>query len=853
MQKVSLFSRLLILALTSLPVFSCGNGSSQKQNPPRAVKGILDLSNWDFERDGLVALSGEHEFYWQQHLFSESFVQPHPPEKSGFINVPDVWNGYEWHGMNLPGEGYATYRLTILFREPPPSKLAFKFLDMGTAYTVFANGEKILSVGNAGAIPEATVPRYFPQVVDFVPDSSHLELIYQVSNFHHRRGGAWEVIRLGTSGQIYKMRERRLALDLILFGSILVMGLYHLVLFRLRKKDLTSFYFGLFCVLIAIRLLTTVERFLLHIFPEMSWELFVKIEYLSVYLSVPVFALFLYLLFPQGVHRSVVALIVVLSGVFAIIVCATKAVIFSHTILPHQVFIFFSMAYALSALGVCTIRKQEGAIIVLIGFLFLFAAVVNDILDANGLIQTGHFVHFGLFVFIFSQAFLLSARYAKAFTTIEWQREDLEAANLKYKNELIERMRAEKENQDLQERLARSQKMEAIGLLAGGVAHDLNNILSGIVNYPELLLLDLPEKSPMIEPLQAVRDAGLRAASVVQDLLTLARRGVMQFKPVNLNDIVTDYLSSAEHTKLKLDHPSIKVATNLESNLFNIMGSSQHLKKTVENLVANAAEAQSRGGIITVSTANLYVDRPINGYENVKEGNYVVFKVEDRGIGITPDDLKKIFEPFYTKKAMGRNGTGLGLSVVWGIVHDHRGYINVETTAGQGATFELYFQVTQEECTKEKSLASIEEYMGRNEFILVVDDVAEQREIASRILKRLGYTVITAAGGEEAVEYLKTHTADLVILDMIMDPGIDGLETYKRIIETRPQMKAIIASGFAETDRVGEAQKLGAGSYVRKPYTLEKIGMAVRAELEKSTKVLKGDRRSSAHLTTPSA
>jgi DNA-binding NtrC family response regulator len=193
------------------------------------------------------------------------------------------------------------------------------------------------------------------------------------------------------------------------------------------------------------------------------------------------------------------------------------------------------------------------------------------------------------------------------------------------------------------------------------------------------------------------------------------------------------------------------------------------------------------------------------------------------------------------------------LSVVWGIVHDHRGYINVETTAGQGATFELYFQVTQEECTKEKSLASIEEYMGRNEFILVVDDVAEQREIASRILKRLGYTVITAAGGEEAVEYLKTHTADLVILDMIMDPGIDGLETYKRIIETRPQMKAIIASGFAETDRVGEAQKLGAGSYVRKPYTLEKIGMAVRAELEKSTKVLKGDRRSSAHLTTPSA
>lgn len=148
----------------------------------------------------------------------------------------------------------------------------------------------------------STAPRYFPQVVDLALDSDHIELIYQVSNFHHHRGGAWESIRLGTTEQISAMHERRLALDLFLFGSIVAMGLYHLALFGLRKSDLSSCFFGLFCLLISVRLLTTVERYLLHIFPRMSWELFIKVEYLSAYLAVPVFAVFLHRLFSQDFH-----------------------------------------------------------------------------------------------------------------------------------------------------------------------------------------------------------------------------------------------------------------------------------------------------------------------------------------------------------------------------------------------------------------------------------------------------------------------------------------------------------------------------------------------------------------------
>jgi len=385
----------------------------------------------------------------------------------------------------------------------------------------------------------------------------------------------------------------------------------------------------------------------------------------------------------------------------------------------------------------------------------------------------------------------------------------------------------------LEAQLQRAQKMEAIGTLAGGVAHDLNNVLSGIVSYPELLLLDLPEDSPLIKPILTIQKSGKKAADIVQDLLTLARRGVVATEVMNLNNIIDDYLKSPECANLKEFYPDAKIESNLEAYLLNIMGSSVHLSKTVMNLVSNAAEAMPEGGNIFISTESKYIDKPIRGYDDVKEGDYVILTVSDTGIGISSGDLEKIFEPFYTKKVMGRSGTGLGMAVVWGTVKDHRGYIDVQSTEGKGTTFTLYFPVTRKEIAGKEEALPMEEYMGKGETVLVVDDVEEQREIASRILTKLNYVVTSVSSGEEAVNYMRGNSADLLVLDMIMHPGIDGLETYKRILELHPGQKAIIASGFSETDRVKEAQRLGAGKYIKKPYTMEKIGLAVKKELEK--------------------
>ncbi len=396
-----------------------------------------------------------------------------------------------------------------------------------------------------------------------------------------------------------------------------------------------------------------------------------------------------------------------------------------------------------------------------------------------------------------------------------------------------ERKQAEEERAKLEAQLQRAQKMEAIGTLAGGVAHDLNNILAGLVSYPELLLMEMPEDSPLRKPILTIQKSGEKAAAIVQDLLTMARRGVAVTEVLNLNHIISEYLKSPEHERLESFHPNVHAKTYLETDLLHILGSPAHLSKTVMNLVSNAAEAMPEGGTVSISTENRYIDSPMRGYDDVEEGDYVVLSVSDTGVGISRKDMERIFEPFYTKKVMGRSGTGLGMAVVWGTVKDHKGYIDIRSAKGKGTTSTLYFPVTRKEVAKDKSLITIQDYMGKGESVLVVDDVEEQREIASRINKKLGYSVKTVSSGEEAVNYLKDNSADLLILDMIMDPGIDGLETYKRVLEFHPDQKAIIVSGFSETERVKEAQRLGAGAYVKKPFLLEKIGLAVRDELDK--------------------
>ena len=400
-------------------------------------------------------------------------------------------------------------------------------------------------------------------------------------------------------------------------------------------------------------------------------------------------------------------------------------------------------------------------------------------------------------------------------------------------NRMVDRQeKAADDVKNVREQLVKSQKMASLGLLASGVAHDLNNILSSMIGYPDLIMNSLPPDSPQSKSLAIIKESGMQAANVVEDLLTLAQRGVEPRMVLNLNTLIEKYLESSEYTQKVKQYPEVAVDVQLEPALMKMKGAPLHLEKSILNLVKNAIEVQPHGGHVLITTENRYVDSSLNGFQQIEEGEYVVLKVVDQGDGIAEEDIRHIFEPFFSRKRLGKNGTGLGLAVVWGTIQDHKGFVNVTSEEGKGTTFELFFRATREDIALEVRLRGQNDVCGNGERLLVVDDVKEQRDLAVAILTQLGYEADAVSSGEEALAYLQQQRVDLVVLDMILtDPYMDGLETYKRIVQLYPGQKAIIASGYAETARVKAAMMLGVGQYVKKPYTVEKIGLTIKRVL----------------------
>jgi CheY-like chemotaxis protein len=375
--------------------------------------------------------------------------------------------------------------------------------------------------------------------------------------------------------------------------------------------------------------------------------------------------------------------------------------------------------------------------------------------------------------------------------------------------------------------------MEAIGSLAGGVAHDLNNLLASVVGYPDLVLRDLPPDSPVREPILTMKASGQKCAAIVNDLLNLARSGLPNPVLVDLNDVAAEFMSGPEMRSLSEHHPGVSVDCDLEPELPPVSGSPVHLSKVLLNLVLNGAEAMPDGGLVRIWTHRKRVDRAIRATTTIEPGDYVVLSVSDEGVGIPSDDVPRIFEPFYTRKEQGRSGTGLGMAIVWNTVKEHLGHIEVQSREGQGTSFTLYFPIASEKLAGTTAVEADGPPAGRGESVLVVDDEVAVRNLSAAMLESLGYTARTAGSAAEALEYLSRDRVDLVLLDMILGDGTDGLETYRRILDLHPGQRAVIISGFSESDRVRDALALGAGTYLCKPFSLQKLGEAVRGTLDR--------------------
>lgn len=477
----------------------------------------------------------------------------------------------------------------------------------------------------------------------------------------------------------------------------------------------------------------------------------------------------------------------------------------------------FVWHYTFPFFAIFLIGSRDGAIATLLLFIPVFYQVLID----------AYSIQDGLYTPLFATRFIPSVSVALVFAYLfERERERFRRQTRKAYEEqerIIEErtqqlQKQTEEREKIAEQLRQSQKMEAIGTMASGVAHDLNNILTGIVTYPELIRLDLPGNSPLHTPLKGIEDAGKRAASVVTDLLTIARNAASVKEVLDLNLLITEILESPEWINFISNYPQVLIQKDLSEQPAAVKCSPAHLRKSFMNLLINGVEATAPEGNVTLSS-------------RVVDNHTVKITFRDGGPGIPAHHIDHIFEPFYTTKKMGRSGSGLGLAVVWNSVEEHQGNVVVESTP-TGAVFTVELPAVDPSGLSSNlpQKTPYTEYTGKG-TVLVIDDEQQPRELALRIVTKLGYSAESAKSGEEAVIAVQHKQPDIILLDMELGEGLNGLETFKKIISLYPEQKAIIVSGYSTSNNVYETLHLGASSIVKKPYTIGDIGKAIQQTL----------------------
>ncbi|HEV8375854.1 MAG TPA: CHASE domain-containing protein, partial [Candidatus Polarisedimenticolia bacterium] len=405
---------------------------------------------------------------------------------------------------------------------------------------------------------------------------------------------------------------------------------------------------------------------------------------------------------------------------------------------------------------------------------------------------------------------------------------ELSTANLSLQREIDVRKQAQEELVRKESELRQAQKMEAVGRLAGGIAHDFNNLLTAILGYGNLMDAKLGAASPLREELAEILKAGARATDLTRQLLAFSRRQILVPKVLDLNAVVDEMGNILR----RLIGEHIELITRAQPDLGLVRADRSQVEQVIMNLAINARDAMPKGGRLMIETRDVNLDEHYAGtHPEIRPGPYVMLAVTDSGQGMDVETQAKIFEPFFTTKERGK-GTGMGLAMVYGIVQNHGGFIEVETEAGRGTTFRLYFPKVRTELREETTWAAEQQVTAGNGTILVVDDDEAVRSVATAFLNELGYRVLTACDGAEAVETyrIQRQGIDLVIIDMMM-PKLGGRECFRALKEINPRLRAVLSTGYDFNAAVQEILDEGMNGFIQKPYQMRQLSEVVSAAL----------------------
>nr|WKN38308.1 sensor histidine kinase [Tunicatimonas sp. TK19036] len=619
------------------------------QRSPQIEEGMLDLRQWAWEKDGSLSLDGAWQFYWgelisPQHSQSDTFVP-------SFTQVPGTWIQHTNSQGSLPGTGYASYRLQVQL--PADSiPLSLRVNTAATAMHIWVNGTSVYQAGQVGTSADQATASFHPAVIS-LPSSSSLDIVIHISNYHYWKGGLWDTFVLGPSSIIMRHWIRDYAITFFLIGSFIIMALYHLILYFHRRKFASSLYFSIFCLLIVIRALST-ELYLIA--DLLSWAWVIRLELLSFYVCVPVFAAFAYQLYPDVIPRLLVTISTVVTGLVSIKVLILSPRWSSFTVIPFEVF-----TVGICSVGLyCVLRarwyKLDGILIFLAGFMCVFITVVNDSLYANNFINTFYMTPFGLFFFLFSQSALLSRRFSRLANALERSNTQLErkSQQIEEKNEALIKL-----NQDLDVFVYRT-------------SHDLRAPLTSLLGIINLIRSE--DVSPSIDNYLDLQERSIhKLDSFVREILDYSRNAQLDITPqtIDFRTLIEDTYSLYTHYPQFND---IDKRTSIHQTT-PFVGDIKRLEVVFNNLLSNALRYY-----------NPYQTNPFIQIEIQVNETQALLRVQDNGLGIAPEHLDRIFDMFY-RASTHLEGSGLGLFLVKETVKKMRGTIQVQSAVNEGTSF----------------------------------------------------------------------------------------------------------------------------------------------------------------------